>query len=119
MQNMTSVFDDKLLPTFEKAAILFKRICSVYPFSCADGNLLAYWDRSDVPGNAISTAPCQILFRDFAFAEPVLVDMISGNVFAISSEHISQQGDFIQFRDMPIIDSPFVIAEKRLLKLQK
>ncbi len=119
MQNMTSVFDDCLLPTFEKAAILFKRNCSVYPFSCADGNLLVYWDRSDTPGNATDTAPCQILFRDIAFDEPVLVDMISGKVFAIPADRISRQGDFIQFRDMPVIDSPFVIAEKRLLKLQK
>ena len=117
MQNMTSVFGDALLPTSEKAAILFKHNCSVYPFSCADGNLLVYWDRSDVPNNEISSAPCQILFRDFPFKEPVLVDMISGNVFAIPSDRICRQGEFIQFRDMPVIDSPIVIAEKRLLRL--
>ena len=116
IQNMTSVFGDSLLPTAEKAAVIFKHNCAVYPFSCANGNLLAYWDRSDTPSDAIATAPCDILFRDFQFKEPVLVEMVSGNVFAIPQERICRQGDFMQFKDMPVIDSPIVIAEKGLLK---
>ena len=43
--------------------------------------------------------------------------MVSGDVFAIPPERIIRQGDFVQFHDMPIIDSPLVIAEKRLLRL--
>ena len=120
VQHMTSVFDDTLRPAREKAAVFFPRNCAAFPFVSTQGrgNLLAYWDRSDVPGEAVKTEPADILFRDFAFDEPVLADVISGNVYAIPADRVGRQGDFVRFRGMPVIDSPLLIAEKRLLYLE-
>ncbi len=117
IQNMTSVFEDTIRPTQCHAAILFGKCCRTFAFSCIDGNQLDYRDRSVISGYATETSTCQIIFQDFTFDEPVLVEMVSGDVFAIPSERIIRQGDFVQFHDMPIIDSPLVIAEKRLLRL--
>lgn len=120
IQHMTSVFDDSLAPvSADRAAVFFGRRCALFPFADTQsrGNLLAFWDRSGVPGDAVAPESAELLFRDFPFDEPVLVEMISGKVYAIPGDRISKQGKYVVFRDMPVIDSPLLIAEKRLLHL--
>ena len=120
IQHMTSVFDDALAPVSpDCAAVFFKRNCAAFPFAdkSGRGSLLAYWDRSDVPGDRQETEPADILFRGVAFDEPVLVDLVSGSVYAIPADRVSRQGEYVRFRGMPVSDAPFLIAEKRLLHL--
>ncbi|MBR4663297.1 MAG: beta-galactosidase [Lentisphaeria bacterium] len=120
IQHMTSVFDDSLQPvSSDRAAVSFKRCCALFPFADTRGrgNILAYWDRSDIPGDAVTTENAEILFKDFSFEEPVLADMITGKVYEIPADRISKSGEYVVFRDMPILDSPFLIAEKRLLHM--
>ena len=120
IQHMTSIFDDSLQPVSpDRAAVFFKRNCALFPFAETQGkgNLLAYWDRSDVPSEAVVAETAEILFRDFPFDEPVLVEMISGKVYEIPADRISRPGGYVVFHDMPILDTPFLIAEKRLLHL--
>ena len=117
---MTSVFDDSLQPvSSDRAAVSFKRCCALFPFADTRGrgNILAYWDRSDIPGDAVVTENEEILFKDFPFKAPVLADMITGKVYEIPADRISKSGEYVVFRDMPILDSPFLIAEKRLLHM--
>ena len=120
IQHMTSVFDDSLAPvSADHAAVFFGRRCALFPFADTQGrgNLLAFWDRSGVPGDAVAPESAELLFLDIPFDEPVLVEMISGKVFAIPGDRISKQGKYVVFRDIPVIDSPLLIAEKRLLHL--
>ena len=120
VQHMTSIFDSTLEPVSpDHAAVFFKRNCARFPFAgtAGQGNLLAYWDRSDAPGDAVVPENGDILFRDFPFDEPVLVEMISGKVYEIPADRISKAGEYVAFRDMPVMDSPILIAEKRLLHL--
>ena len=76
-----------------------------------------YWDRSDIPGDAFNTENAEILFKDFPFEESVLADMITGKVYEIPEDRISKSGEYVVFRNIPVLDSPFLIAEKRLLHL--
>ena len=120
IQHMTSVFDDSLQPVSpDRAAVFFNRCCALFPFSDIQGrgNLLAYWDRSDIPGDAVVTKNVEILFKDFPFEEPVLADMITGKVYEIPADRISKSGEYVVFRNIPVLDSPFLIAGKRLLHL--
>ena len=120
IQHMTSIFDDSLQPVSpDHTAVFFKRNCALFPFVEMEGkgNLLAYWDRSDVPSEAVTAETAELLFKDFPFGEPVLVEMISGKVYDIPADRIARQGGFVVFRNMPILDTPFLIAEKRLLHL--
>ena len=61
----------------------------------------------------------QLLFNDFTFDDPVLADLVSGNVYEIPGERISKAGNAVVFGDMPIIDSPLLIAERALLHLER
>ena len=119
IQHLTSVFGDTLLPVREKATALFKRNCAVFTFAerSGRGNICAYWDRSDTPGDNVAPEPGQLIFADFPFREPALVEMISGTVYAIPADRIETHGAFVRFRDLPVIDSPLVVAEKELLRL--
>ncbi|MBQ9335912.1 MAG: beta-galactosidase [Lentisphaeria bacterium] len=120
IQHMTSIFDDSLQPVPpDHAAVFFERNCALFPFADTQGrgNLLAYWDRSDVPGNEVRPETAEILFKDLPFDEPALVEMISGKIYEIPADRISRSGEYVVFRSMPILDTPFLIAEKRLLHL--
>ena len=120
IQHLTSIFDNTLQPVSpDRAAVFFKRNCALFPFAdtSGKGNLLAYWDRSDVPSEAVLPEKAEILFKDYPFGEPVLVEMISGKVYEIPSDRICESGEYVVFRDLPILDTPFLIAEKRLLHL--
>ena len=122
IQHMTSVFDDTLRSVSpEHAAVFFKRNVALFPFAetSGRGNLLAYWDRSGVPGDAVTAEAAQLIFRDLPFADPVLADLVSGNVYEIPGERISKAGNAVVFGDMPIIDSPLLIAERALLHLER
>ena len=119
IQHLTSVFADSLLPVREKATAFFKRNCAAFTFAerSGRGSLCAYWDRSDTPGDNVTPEPGQLIFADFPFREPVLVELISGVVYAIPADRIETHGDFVRFRDLPVIDSPLVVAERELLRL--
>lgn len=121
IQHMTSIFDDRLRPVpADRAAVTFPRRCAVYPFSdtTGRGNLLAFWDRSDVPGEKEETENVRIMLRDLPLSCPVLVEMISGSVYRIPEEQITEGSGFTLFRDMPIIDSPLLLADRSLLCLK-
>ena len=122
IQHMTSVFDDTLRPVSpEHTAVFFKRNVALFPFAetSGRGNLLAYWDRSGVPGDTVTVDTAQLLFKDLPFNDPVLADLVSGSVYAIPAGRISHQGDYIKFGGMPIIDSPLLVAERALLHLER
>lgn len=117
IQNMTAIFDDDLEPVAGKAGILSEGRSAAFAFvsKSGRGNVLAYWDRSFAPDERTETDTCQILCRNFNFAEPVLADLISGRVYEIPADRIVSHGDFTILQDLPFIDSPLVIAEKKLI----
>lgn len=43
--------------------------------------------------------------------------MITGKIYRIPANRISQSGEYVVFRNVPVQDFPFLIAEKRLLHL--
>ena len=121
IQHMASVFDISLRPgPHDCAAAFFKNNCALFPFSDTQGrgNILAYWDRCDVPSDrTASENGARILLKDLPFEEPVLVEMITGKVYEVPADRMSRSGEYVAF-DLPILDSPFLLAEKRLLHLK-
>lgn len=119
IQNMTSVFDDDLEPVAGKAGVLSAGRNAAFTFTSRSGkgNVLAYWDRTTVPGDNTEPETCQILCRAFDFECPVLVELISGKVYELPAENILPTGDFTILQNLPFADSPLVIAEKNLLKI--
>ena len=117
MQNMIALFDDDLVPAPGKAAVTCEGRSAVFPFvSCSGrGNVLAYWDRSFMPTDRTECTAAQILCTDMEFAEPVLVELISGKIYAVPAEKMLRMNRYTIFQDLPLADSPLVIVEKKFI----
>jgi hypothetical protein len=120
IQHMTAIFDDALIPVQGKGAVIFRQNSAFFCFEHTrkNENLLVYWDRSGIPDDNLTLNTAQLVTFDFPFREPVLTEMISGAVFEIPKERIHRDNKRLWFIDMPIIDSPFLIAERTILSLK-
>lgn len=117
IKHMTSIFDDDLVPVAGKAAAISQGKTSAFTFSSQSGkgNLLAYWDRTTYPGDAVHCGNTEIVLHDFPIKDIVLADLISGKIYRVPEEKIRRMDCYTIVSSLPIIDSPFVLAEKSIL----
>ena len=131
VQNMVSVFDDSLewlpKPPFTSAATNL----TVYAWRWKAGGapLVAFWDNQDgrgktgkgrrvFPTESFETRPVTLAYAGLPLKEPVWVDLMSGRVHAFPKDRIKVSCDEVVFLDVPIYDSPCLITEKSMLRLQ-
>ena len=95
VQNMVSVFDDSLewLPN--------------PPFTSAATKTESF-----------ETRPVTLAYAGTPLKEPVWVDLMSGRVYAFPKEKIKVSCDEVVFADVPTYDSPCLLTDKSVLKLQ-
>lgn len=120
MRCMTTLFDEETLPVEgSRASVLAERFSTVFTWQRRKTGdaLLAYWSRSEVPGNGTRPGTAVVVTRDFFFNNPVLVDPVTGRVFAIPADRIRREGDMQWFLDLPWIDSPLVIVERQAISI--
>ena len=120
VQNVASVFDASVvaetLPVEYRGEIA-RRATGLYTFrqKGSDIPLVAYWNASMHPENDNRTNRALILLPDYmAFADPVLVDMITGAIYAVPAVNVSVDGH-AKCYDLPIYDAPLVLTEKNLV----
>ena len=51
------------------------------------------------------------------FRDPVLVDMVTGEVFALSAGQVREEGGFTVYSGVPVHDYPWLLAERRAIPL--
>ena len=117
IQNMTTLFNDLLEPVPGAASIRYENRCQIYAFAVQGRKMLVFWDRSSIPTNGTYTGRADILMRDFALKDPVLIDVLSGTVHEIPQACIRELGEITLCLGMPCGDTPFVIAEKGLVDI--
>ena len=120
MQCLTSIFDDRL----ERLSALgcqsdAARPMSVFGYRDQENSaqILTLWFDDEVPSDANETTPVSLKVADAAFERPVYVDLRAGTVHRIPEETIVRESGGIQFRRLPIYDSPVLVAEQSLLSL--
>jgi len=118
VQNVVSVFNDavELIPDFVCAVTCVKPT-AVYGhrFKGNGKSIVVFWDRSNVPGNVNDTVPATVKIKDARFAQPVWVDVISGNVYEIPDGNISVEADTMTFTNIPVYDAPVFIADRDMI----
>jgi len=67
------------------------------------------------PGDSLVTRPFVLEWAGEPLKEPVLVDLISGGVYAVPSESTLVHSCGTSFVNMPVYDGPLVITERRAL----
>lgn len=121
-QHLTSIFDHRL-----------QRIAP-YPYtSSSDSSLSVYgyqtkgygyqavsiWIDSAIPGSDNRKTQVNLEFPTGNFEEPVYVDMRTGEVYDIPAANWNKKGTAYSFRQIPVYDSPILIADKKLILLPK
>jgi hypothetical protein len=120
MQCVTSVFDDQLarLPAlqFEVDA---PRPISLFGYRHKEtgAKVLALWFDGEIPSDDNETAPVSLDVADVSFDRPAYVNLREGAVHRIPEKALSREGSSTSLRDLPVYDSPVLVAELDLLHL--
>jgi hypothetical protein len=134
IQHVTSVFDHTLerikglrhlhniAAAGPKPAYSFNtdRSISVYGYSNKDTQkqLYAIWMDDATPVEDYEIKSREFQFANAKLDEPVLVDIVTGGVYEIPIEEWSKEGDTYTFKNIPVYDSPILLADKSLIKLR-
>ncbi|GAB3704850.1 hypothetical protein GCM10027592_36670 [Spirosoma flavus] len=121
-QNLTSVFDDRLnrLETYPYTTKKEDNSnLSLYAFADKVSQLQAVtvWIKDNVPSNDNEQTLCDFTFANARFKNPVWVDLAAGTVYEISKDSWQKKENL--FRQIPIYDSPILIADKSLISLSE
>ena len=122
IQNLTSVFDDSL-ERIKELSYTIENVSSkntkVYGYRNKETGrqLLVFWDGSGTPSDANAVKPARFVVENGNFEDPVVVDLLTGRVYAIPPHRWRKEGTSVIFAHIPVYDSPVLIADRSLLHL--
>ncbi len=120
VQNLASVFDNSLeaTPNFTFTTNANESV-SVFGYQHKKSNkqLIPLWLDGKTPGNTFTTTPTDITIENGNFNNPVWVDLLTGHVYEIPKIGWSKSKNSYTFRQIPLYDSPILIADRSILTL--
>jgi hypothetical protein len=117
-QRIFSLLDDSFQPAQSLGPGVPGVLAYGYRKRQGPGALVTYWLRDIPPGDSLATRTAAFTFVETAFTKPLLVDPLSGIVYAIPPEAWSIEGGTARFRSLPYGDSPLVVADESVLTVE-
>jgi len=121
VQNLAAIFDN----TLEKInAFDFKNNSNhkVAAFAYKKKNdrpdLVTIWLYDDRPTDYNATTPINFEMKNVTFKNPVWIDLRTGNVFEIPNNCFESKNGNTHFKNLPVYDSPIVVAEKKIIQIK-
>jgi hypothetical protein len=118
VQNLTSVFDNRLelIPGF-RFTTTAKESISLFGYQQKAGKrqVVSVWLDSKTPTNLFKTTPIDITIENGNFTAPVWVDLLTGKAYEIPKSSWKKSGSTYTFNNVPVYDSPVLIAEKSII----
>ncbi|MCX6907861.1 MAG: beta-galactosidase [Verrucomicrobia bacterium] len=121
VQNVVSVFNDALerVPNAALTTQCDKKLTAHAFRDKATGlSLVTFWDGTGIPSNECTPIKAQLTVPNAKFKEPVWLDLITGNIYAIPADKIVANDGTYTFKDVPVYDGPAAITDKSLLKFE-
>ena len=122
VQNVVSVFNDavELIPDYPCQVTCAKSTAVFgHKVKATGRQIVVFWDKSDVPGNANDTIPATLMIEGGRFEHPVWVDVVTGNVYEIPADSVSVEADSVIFKDIPVYDAPAFITSRDALTYEE
>lgn len=122
IQHLTALVDDRWQPVKADGSALlaetaFREACDLHLFAFSPmGNqprMAAIWIRS---ADEFSPRKVDVRLTGAPLADPVLIDLRSGLVYAFSPSQIQEDGESQHFRAVPVSDSPVLLADRSLFQ---
>ncbi|MFF3348940.1 hypothetical protein [Streptomyces sp. NPDC002779] len=78
--------------------------------------IVSVWSGTAKPSESTARTATDLTFTGGDFADPVYVDVRTGAVHDIPAANWSAQGSTYTFKDIPVYDSPVLIADRSVIK---
>ncbi len=141
VQNVVSVFDDTLVRVADSGFTTKDVTVCTYEYRKADGaRVFVFWSCADGmkktdaakgvlgegryvldyarPGDDFTTRPHVFKWTGAPLKEPVWVDLMTGGVYEFPKEDVCVSRNSTRYVNVPLYDSPCLLAEKAALNLQ-
>ncbi len=119
MQNVTAIFDHHLQLDQQVIYNMRERLpVTGFGFKSASGRLFTLWKDDRVPIEENEYYLINVNIDNIDFKEPVIVDLLTGKVYFISSENWECMNNRCSFKSVPIYDSPILIIERNLVQIR-
>ncbi|MFC9336842.1 hypothetical protein ACFT0G_34730 [Streptomyces sp. NPDC057020] len=79
--------------------------------------IVGVWNGTATPGDGTTRTPVRLTLPDGDFTDPVYVDVRTGAVFDIPAADWTVSGSTHTFRNVPVYDSPVLIADRSAIRL--
>ncbi len=120
-QHTTSIFDNTLerIPNYvyqvnsETSLSVF-----AYRSKLFDKQAVTIWKDKETPTTSNKKTNLTFEFPQGMFDEPVYVDLRTGKIFEIPASDWEKNGTNYTFKNVPIYDSPILIADKSLIQIE-
>ncbi|MFC7844639.1 hypothetical protein [Streptomyces sp. NPDC057382] len=119
VQNVASLFDRtaRPLPGYGWSASPNASLTvQAFAKQGAGRQIVGVWSGAAKPSEVNTTRATDLTFTDGNFDDPVLVDVRTGAVHDIPAANWSVQGGKYTFKDIPVYDSPVLIADRSVIK---
>lgn len=117
-QRVFAIFDDALprVPDFKfEAATEEKLAVHAYRKQGTEALVVATWLYGAPPLDSNQITPVDLTFQAARFTAPVYADLLTGLVYEIPKEQWAMKDGAACFKQIPVYDSPIIIAEKSAL----
>ncbi len=94
------------------------RSLSVYGYEhkITKKQVFTIWMDEHIPSNNNQTKNLNFSLLNANLTQPVYVDILTGGIYEIPENQIIKKGIVTTFRNLPVYDSPILIADKSTLK---
>ncbi|MCF0069695.1 hypothetical protein LZD49_04375 [Dyadobacter sp. CY261] len=113
-QRVFSLFDDQLSLQKDQPELNQENIYAFHYKQGKEAHLITVWSGEARPAESYTARLINVSVAGI-FKQPVLADLITGEIYAIPEENWTIQGRKTTFKDIPVPDYPVVIAEGMLL----
>lgn len=117
-QYVFSTFDDQIETlTSVKPTVSVETVNAfAYRHQANGGSLITLWSKEARPAESYLPKQTTVTVEG-QFKQPVLVDLITGTVYAIPKENWTKKGEIYTLTNVPVPDYPVLIADKATLNL--
>jgi hypothetical protein len=118
VQNLAAIFDNslELSPNISCKTNTSESISVfAYQHKSTQKQVITLWLDGKTPTNLFQTTPVDVSIENGNFKKPVLVDLMTGHIYEIPKAQWSKTGNTCTFKNIPVYDSPMLIAEKGII----
>ncbi|MGK7393836.1 MAG: GH39 family glycosyl hydrolase [Candidatus Cyclobacteriaceae bacterium M3_2C_046] len=121
VQHLTSIFDNTL-EKIDNYAYQAENDQSMSVFAYenkySNQQVVTLWFDGEIPSDSNDKADVDFTFYQGYFADPVYVDLRTGEIYEIPAKNWIKKGATYEFKNIPVYDSPVLIADKSLVLME-